>query len=102
MYVHVQTNGPVGHTPHCRWNIIAKRLWETFLLHFSMGTIVPDSINRYDSEQLPNLFSLALQKVRDLVGPACQYNEDALAPLKPALMLVLAQDQEVRATLARL
>ena len=72
-----------------------------------MDTIVPDSINRYDSEQLTCLFSLALQeawiceKSETLVGPACDY-DDILIPLKPVSMLALAQDQEVRARLARL
>ena len=32
-------------------------------------------------------------------GSACEYNDDVLALLKPALMLALAQDQEVRARL---
>ena len=96
MYVHAQINGLVGHTPHCRWNLIAKRLRKTFSLHSSMDTIVPDSINRYDSDQLPNLFSLALREVRELVGPACEYNDDVLTQLKPASMLAPAQDREVR------
>ena len=52
--------------------------------------------------QLPNLFSLALREVRDLVGPACEYNDVVLTLLKPASMLALAQDREVRARLARL
>ena len=34
-----------------------------------------------------------------MVGPACEYNDDVLAPLKPASMLALAQDREVRARL---
>ena len=43
-----------------------------------------------------------MQEVRDLVGPACEYNDDILTMLKPASMLAPAQDREVRARLARL
>ena len=39
-------------------------------------------------------------QVRDLVGPACEYNDDILALLKQVSMLVSSQDREVRATLA--
>ena len=65
-----------------------------------MDTIVPDSINRYDSEQLPHLSarSIDMREARDLVAQAhaaCEYNNDVLAPL----MLVPAQDREVRARL---
>ena len=60
------------------------------------------SVSQYDSEKLPRLFSLAWREMRDLVGPAWEYNDDVLAPLKPVSMLAPAQDQEVRARLARL
>ena len=43
-----------------------------------------------------------MREVRDLVGPACEYNDDVLALLKPASMLAPALDREVRARLARL
>ena len=36
------------------------------------------------------------------MGPACEYNDDVLTPLKPASMLAPAQDREIRARLARL
>ena len=43
---------------------IAKRLWETFLLHSSINTIVPDSINRYDRERLPRLLLFERREAR--------------------------------------
>ena len=67
--------------------------------------LVQDSINRHDSEQLPRIFSFALQKKHryatlrsqrfSLVGPACrgEYNDDILTPLKRASMLAPAQDR---------
>ena len=30
------------------------------------------------------------------MGPACEYNDDVLTPLKPASMLAPAQDREIR------
>ena len=74
-------------TLHCRWNLIVKRLRETFLLHSSMDTIVLDSItvNIYLASSVllcKKHRQLAMQKVKDLVGPACEYNDDVLAPLR--------------------
>ena len=36
-----------------------------------------------------------MRQVRDLVVPACEHNDNVLAPLKPASMLALVQDREV-------
>ena len=80
MYAHAQMNGSVDH-PLIEGRI-AKRLRETFLLHSSIDTILPDSINRYDNKQLPcSPLHSCFARSKRLGGPACEY--DVLAPLKP-------------------
>ena len=72
--------------------------------------LVPDSINRHDSEQLPHIFSFALQKKHRYATPRSQRLwwaqlaavSTTITPLKPVSMLAPAQDREVRARLARL
>ena len=76
----------VDHTPHCS-RVNSQEIY--------MDTIdlVPDSINRHDSEQLPRIFSLALQKKHRYersqrlwwaqLAAATEYNDDVLTPLKP-------------------